>query len=93
MPVFPSLPQQGKDLLTAQDVARRLSIGVRTLWRMVAQGRLPQPIRYTRKLVRWKATDIDRYILSLSAVARVGPARHDDAIAPAMADAPRCTHE
>ena len=28
MPVFPSLPQQGKDLLTAQDVARRLSIGV-----------------------------------------------------------------
>ena len=64
MPAFPLLP---KDLLTAQDVARRLSIGVRTLWRMVAQGKLPQPIRYTRKLVRWKATDIDRYIQSLSA--------------------------
>ena len=29
MPVFPLLP---RDLLTAQDVARRLSIGVRTLW-------------------------------------------------------------
>ena len=64
MPAIPFLP---KDLLTAQDVARRLSIGVRTLWRMVAQGKLPRPIRYTRKLVRWKATDIDRYIQSLSA--------------------------
>ncbi len=64
---MPSLSLLPKDLLTAQDVARRLSIGVRTLWRMVAQGKLPQPIRYTRKLVRWKATDIDRYIQSLSA--------------------------
>ena len=67
MPIFPSLPNSGKDLLTAQDVARRLSIGVRTLWRLVAQGKLPQPIRYTRKLVRWRAMDIDRYIQSLSA--------------------------
>ncbi len=64
MPAFPLLP---RDLLTSQDVARRLSIGVRTLWRMVAAGKLPQPIRYSRKLVRWKATDIDRYIQSLSA--------------------------
>jgi len=67
MPVFPTPPERGKDLLTAQDVARRLSIGTRTLWRMVAQGRLPQPIRYTRKLVRWRAMDIDHYIQSLSA--------------------------
>jgi excisionase family DNA binding protein len=67
MLTFPSPPGPGKDLLTSHDVARRLSIGVRTLWRMVAKGRLPQPIRYTRKLVRWKASDIDRYIQGLSA--------------------------
>ncbi len=67
MPVFPSSPEQRKDLLTSRDVARRLSIGVRTLWRLVAQGKLPQPIRYTRKLVRWKTDDIDHYIRSLSA--------------------------
>jgi predicted DNA-binding transcriptional regulator AlpA len=67
MQVFPSLPDRGKDLLTARDVACRLSIGVRTLWRLVAQKRLPQPIRYTRKLVRWKTADIDSYIQSLSA--------------------------
>jgi excisionase family DNA binding protein len=67
MPAFPSLPERGKDLLTAQEVARRLSIGVRTLWRLVAQGKLPQPVRYSRKLVRWKVTDIDSYIQALSA--------------------------
>ena len=62
------IPSQiDKDLLTPRAVAARLSISERTLWRMVAQGRLPQPIRYTRKLVRWKTTDIDRYIQSLSA--------------------------
>ena len=67
MPTFPPPPDRGRDLLTAHDVARRLSIGVRTLWRMVAAKRMPQPIRFTRKLVRWKAADIDRYVQSLSA--------------------------
>jgi len=67
MPAVPSLPARGKDLLTAQEVARRLSIGVRTLWRLVAQGNLPQPVRFSRKLVRWKTADIDSYIQSLSA--------------------------
>ena len=67
MLALPSLPERGKDLLTAQEVARRLSIGVRTLWRLVAQGKLPQPVRYSRKLVRWKVTDIDSYIQALSA--------------------------
>lgn len=67
MPAIPPPSTRGKDLLTAQEVARRLSIGVRTLWRLVAQGSLPQPIRFSRKLVRWKAADIDSYIQSLSA--------------------------
>ena len=65
-PVQPD-PKPTQDLLTARQVAHRLAIGVRTLWRMVAAGRLPQPIRYTRKLVRWKASDIDRYVRGLSA--------------------------
>ena len=67
MPALPSLFERGADLLTAQEVAHRLAIGVRTLWRLVAQGKLPQPVRYSRKLVRWKVTDIDGYIQSLSA--------------------------
>src|SRR5690242_3130030 len=41
------------DLLTAQEVARRLSIGVRTLYRLVRAGRVPPPMRFNRKLIRW----------------------------------------
>jgi excisionase family DNA binding protein len=67
MPAVSSPSARGKDLLTAQEVAGRLSIGVRTLWRLVARGNMPQPVRFSRKLVRWKTADIDRYIQSLSA--------------------------
>jgi excisionase family DNA binding protein len=54
-----------QDLLTSQQVADRLSISVRTLWRLVARGIVPQPIRYNRKLVRWKTADVDHYIETL----------------------------
>jgi predicted DNA-binding transcriptional regulator AlpA len=59
------------DLLTSQQVADRLSISVRTLWRLVARGSFPPPIRYSRKLVRWKTVEVDRYVQELSA--RVTP--------------------
>lgn len=56
----------GKDrLLTAAQVAARLVLSVRTLWRMVAAGKFPQPVRYNRKLVRWKEADVSRYIKEL----------------------------
>lgn len=54
-----------RDLLNARQVAERLSISMRSLYRLVARGAFPQPIRYTRKLVRWKAADVERYLASL----------------------------
>jgi excisionase family DNA binding protein len=57
--------QAGPELLTSQQVAERLSVSVRTLWRLVAAGKFPQPVRYNRKLVRWKTMDVVRYIESL----------------------------
>jgi excisionase family DNA binding protein len=62
---------RGVDLLTSQQVAARLSISVRTLWRLLARGIIPEPIRYNRRLVRWKTTEVDRYLNELSA--RRGP--------------------
>jgi predicted DNA-binding transcriptional regulator AlpA len=53
--------------LDARGVARLLSIGVRTLWRMVAQGKLPQPIRLNRKLVRWNYAELAQFIHDLRA--------------------------
>ncbi len=47
-------------MLTCTQVAALLSVDNRTIWRMVEEKRhgFPQPIRYNRKLVRWKYTDV-----------------------------------
>jgi predicted DNA-binding transcriptional regulator AlpA len=58
-------PKTGPELMTSQQVADRLAVSVRTLWRLVAKGIFPQPIRYNRKLVRWKSGDVDHYIDTL----------------------------
>jgi excisionase family DNA binding protein len=58
--------EEPRELLTPQQVAERLSISTRTLWRMLAREELPPPIRYTRKLVRWKAADIAAYLERLT---------------------------
>lgn len=53
------------DLLTADDVADLLGVSKRTLWRLTAAGTLPQPIRFNRKLVRWKGAAVRAWIESL----------------------------
>jgi excisionase family DNA binding protein len=54
-----------RELLTAQEVADRLAVGVRTLQRMVERGEVPQPIRFSRKLIRWRMCDVADYIEGL----------------------------
>lgn len=48
--------------LVSGEVAARLALSVRTLWRMVQQGQFPAPIRYNRKLVRWPQTVVDVWL-------------------------------
>lgn len=50
------------DLLSALQVAERLSISVRIVQRMVKRGELPPPIRYNRKLIRWPTAEIEAYL-------------------------------
>lgn len=60
------LPYTGpKDLLTAREVAARLSISPRTLYRMLSRKQFPPPVRLGRKWVRWKTTDVQRYLDAL----------------------------
>jgi len=54
------------DLLSARQVAQRLSISVRTVWRLLERKELPPPVRYNRKLVRWRAMDIEQYVRALT---------------------------
>lgn len=58
-------PQAEPGLLTPKQVAERLAVGMRTLWRLAETEEFPKPIRFNRKLVRWKASDVQRYIDSL----------------------------
>lgn len=61
-----SRPLANRELLTAQDVAYRLNVSVRTVWRWRAEGKLPPPIRYSQRLIRWRASDIETYVRLLS---------------------------
>jgi excisionase family DNA binding protein len=64
----------GALLLSPADVAGMLRVSLRTLWRMAQAGILPRPVRFSRKLVRWLASDIQAWADSLSAA---GPADPD----------------
>jgi predicted DNA-binding transcriptional regulator AlpA len=55
------------DLLTVRDVARRLSISERTVWRWTALGLLPPPVHPHARSTRWRAADIERYLEELPA--------------------------
>jgi predicted DNA-binding transcriptional regulator AlpA len=49
-----------KGLLTAREVAERLNVCPRTIWRWTSMGRLPKPIRLVgSKATRWKEADIE----------------------------------
>lgn len=66
---------QTKDLLTVRDVANRLGISVRTIWRWTFSGQLPAPVRTgsSGRIVRWKARDIEQFVNQLPVSQRHGP--------------------
>lgn len=61
-------------LLTAQEVATRLRIGLRTVWRWTNLGRFPQPLRWGPRIVRWREADIEA-LINGSNTRRLGFAR------------------
>ncbi len=59
--------------MTAAEAARMLAVGVRTLWRMAADGVIPQPYRFTKKLVRWDNMTLVQFIRKMRADAAGAP--------------------
>jgi len=49
-------------LLTIVEVSHLLAVSARTIWRMRDSGELPPPVRVSRNLLRWRATDIRRFM-------------------------------
>ena len=69
------------DLLTVRDVARRLSISERTVWRWTALGLLPAPVHPHTRSTRWRAADIERYLQELSVPSCPGDCHDQDVVA------------
>jgi predicted DNA-binding transcriptional regulator AlpA len=54
-----------KRLIDATDLAHTLSVSLRQVWRLRATGEIPAPVRVGSRSVRWRASDIDRYLAAL----------------------------
>ena len=51
-------------LLTIKDVSAQLQIARSTVYKLVAEGKLPQPIRLNKN-IRWRASAIEPYLAKL----------------------------
>lgn len=54
-------PEASTLMLSAQMLAKRLAISVRTLWRLRSAGKIPPPIRLGGA-VRWRTADIEAWV-------------------------------
>jgi excisionase family DNA binding protein len=53
------------ELMTVREVARCLAISVRSVWRWTAMGRLPPPVRPSRRSTRWRRREIGQFLEAL----------------------------
>ncbi len=61
--VTKKVPSSGERLLTAAQVAEKLGISTRTLYKHISQGTMPPPsTKLNRKLVRWRESDLETFI-------------------------------
>lgn len=53
-------------LLNVTQVAKRLGISIRTVWRLTSAGQLAQPVAIGR-CKRWRRRDVEAFVESLAA--------------------------
>ena len=49
-------------LLTVREVSELLAISVLTTWRYTKAERIPQPVRLSPSVIRWRLRDIERFL-------------------------------
>lgn len=54
-------PREQKMMWSMRDLVGRISLGERTLWRMVSKHRFPEPVRVGRRRL-WRDADVQRWI-------------------------------
>ncbi|MBX9653850.1 excisionase family DNA-binding protein [bacterium] len=48
-------------LITAKEFAQKLNVSLRQIWRMLSEGRIPQPVRLGGT-VRWRLAEVKSWI-------------------------------
>jgi predicted DNA-binding transcriptional regulator AlpA len=51
--------------LTLEDLVVIYGVGKRTIWRWVAENKIPRPYAVTRRIRRWKLSEIQRHLETL----------------------------
>ena len=54
-------PEQDERLLKVEEIASRLGVSRRTVYRLADVGQLPAPIRLGG-MIRWRASEIERWL-------------------------------
>lgn len=57
--------QADPELLDARALARRWSTSVRTIRRLIAGGSAPRPVRISRRVIRWRLSEVRRWEAAL----------------------------
>lgn len=57
-------------LIRAEQVAAMIGVSRRTLDRMVAAGKFPGPVRFTRGTIGWNQPDLEQYLRERQACAQ-----------------------
>ena len=55
-------PPREEGLIDSSSVARLLNISRRTLARLMSEGAIPEPVRITNKIVRWRVEELREWI-------------------------------
>lgn len=66
----PSVSRPMPQCIDVHKVADLTGLGVRTIWRFVAEGRFPRPLKFGGKACRWLLADIEALVSSLRTVAQ-----------------------
>lgn len=61
MPIFPQSGSEIPELLTIRELARILKVSQRSIWRLVAAGKLSKPL-YVGGSARWRGDYIKHWI-------------------------------
>jgi predicted DNA-binding transcriptional regulator AlpA len=60
--MFANDPAQLEATLTLENLVEIYCVSRRTIWRWVAEGKIPRPYAVTRRVRRWKASEIRRHL-------------------------------